>query len=56
MTEREKMLSGLLYDPSDPELSRQRDVARNMAAAFNRTTEKRNKTAGDFEGAFGLDG
>lgn len=22
MTEREKMLSGLLYDPSDPELSR----------------------------------
>ncbi len=40
MTEREKMLSGLLYDPSDPELSRQRDVARNMAAAFNRTTEE----------------
>ena len=42
MTEREKMLSGLLYDTSDPELSRQRDVARTMA--------------GDFEGAFGLDG
>ena len=40
MTEREKMLSGLLYDPSDPELSRQREVARNMAAAFNRTTEE----------------
>ena len=32
MTERENMLSGLLYDPSDPELSRRRDVARNLAA------------------------
>ena len=40
MTERENMLSGLLYDPSDPELSRQRDMARNLATAFNRTTEE----------------
>ncbi len=40
MTEREKMLSGLLYNPSDPELIRQRDMARNMAAAFNRTAEE----------------
>ena len=44
MTERENMLSGLLYDPSDPELSRRRDVARNLAAAFNRTTEEEKET------------
>ena len=44
MTERENMLSGLLYDPTDPELSHQRDVARNLAAAFNRTTEEEKET------------
>lgn len=44
MTERENMLSGLLYDPSDPELTRRRDVARNLAAAFNRTTEEEKET------------
>ena len=39
MTEREKMLAGLWYDPSDPELCRQRDHARDRAEEFNRTTE-----------------
>lgn len=43
MTERENMLSGLLYDPSDPELSRQRDMARNLATAFNRPQKRRRK-------------
>lgn len=39
MTEREKMLAGLWYDPSDPELCRQRNHARDRAEEFNRTTE-----------------
>ena len=39
MTEREKMLSGRLYDPSDPALTRQRRQARRLANAFNRTDE-----------------
>lgn len=37
-TEREKMLAGLAYDPSDPELVAQRRDARLAAEAFNRTS------------------
>ena len=37
-TERENMLSGQAYDPSDPELVAQRRDARLAAEAFNRTS------------------
>ncbi len=39
MTEKEKMLAGQLYDPSDPELSRLRIQARKLARAYNATDE-----------------
>lgn len=39
MTQREKMLAGQIYDPSDPALCRQRDLARDLAAEFNQTKE-----------------
>lgn len=39
MTEREKMLSGQFYDPTDPELCELRRVGRNAAAQFNTTNE-----------------
>lgn len=39
MTEKEKMLSGELYDASDIELSKQRTLARQAADRFNRTDE-----------------
>lgn len=39
MTEKEKMLSGQLYDPSDPELSRLRLKARKLARRYNLTDE-----------------
>ncbi|ANU50449.1 acetyltransferase [Enterocloster clostridioformis] len=40
MTEREKMIKGMLYDPSDAELSNQRNIARNVAKQFNDTMEE----------------
>lgn len=57
MTERENMLSGLLYDPSDPELSRRRDVARNPGGGVqpDHGGGEGNK-AEDFKAAFGLTG
>ncbi|MDO5601218.1 MAG: sugar O-acetyltransferase [Oscillospiraceae bacterium] len=39
MTEREKMCSGQLYDPADPELAALRAKARQLAARYNRTRE-----------------
>lgn len=39
MTEKEKMLAGKLYDPSDPELLRLRIKARKLARKYNLTDE-----------------
>ncbi len=39
MTEREKMLAGMLYDPSDPELASMRVKARKLARQYNLTDE-----------------
>ena len=39
MTEREKMLAGELYDPSDPELTALRVRARRLARRYNLTDE-----------------
>ncbi len=39
MTEKEKMLAGMLYDPTDAELVAQRVLARKLAARFNLTDE-----------------
>ncbi len=39
MTEKEKMLAGLLYDPSDPELEQLRLKARKLARRYNLTDE-----------------
>ena len=38
-TEWEKMLRGELYDPSDPELLRARNRARDLCLDFNATRE-----------------
>ena len=40
MTEREKMINGALYDPSDPELEQLRLNARKLARKYNRTDEE----------------
>jgi maltose O-acetyltransferase len=40
MTEREKMLSGALYDASDPELTALRKRARRLMRAYNQSTEE----------------
>lgn len=59
MTEREKMLSSVLYDPMDPDLTRQRDKARRVSAQFNQTDEgdpgERRKLLEELLGAFGED-
>ena len=39
MTEREKMLSGELYDPTDKELEQLRVNARKLARKYNSTDE-----------------
>ena len=39
MTEKEKMLNGELYDPSDPELTALREKGSVISKAFNDTTE-----------------
>jgi maltose O-acetyltransferase len=39
-SERDKMLSGELYDPLDPELVRARDRARDLCQALNATRER----------------
>ena len=39
MTEREKMLSGELYDPTDEELEQLRLNARKLARKYNSTDE-----------------
>ncbi len=40
MTEKEKMIQGLLYDPSDPELYRLQIRARRLARAYNAIDEE----------------
>lgn len=40
-TEKEKMLSGELYDPRDPQLAAERSRARTLSAAFNAAGEDR---------------
>ena len=40
MTEREKMLSGELYDPTDKELEQLRVNARKLAKKYNSTDEE----------------
>ena len=44
MTEYEKMLKGVLYDPSDDYLSRLRRAARKAANRYNRTDEDEGAT------------
>ena len=39
MTEKEKMIAGQLYDPSDPELTKLRVKARKLARRYNQTDE-----------------
>ena len=39
MTEKEKMLAGMLYDPSDSELTAMRIKARKLARRYNQTDE-----------------
>ena len=39
MTEKEKMLAGMLYDPSDPELASMLVKARKLARQYNLTDE-----------------
>lgn len=43
MTEREKMLSGMLYDTSDPELNAMRIKARKLSRRYNQTDEDENE-------------
>lgn len=43
MTERQKMLAGELYDPSDPELIKLRNFARHKTEKFNRTDHDHNQ-------------
>lgn len=43
MTEKEKMLRGVLYNPADDELSRQRDFASKMSKIFNSTDKSQKK-------------
>lgn len=40
MTERQKMLAGELYDPSDPELIKLRNIARQKTDRFNRNVNE----------------
>lgn len=57
MTEKEKMLSGKLYDTSDTELENLRDIARDASEKYNRTSESekvgRRKILEELLGAFG---
>lgn len=46
MTEREKMLAGLLYDAGDPELVQLRLRARRLARQYNQTDEGEAETLG----------
>ena len=39
MTEKTKMLSGMLYDASDPKLIAERDHCRKLFQKINQTTE-----------------
>ncbi|WP_148466897.1 sugar O-acetyltransferase [Paenibacillus senegalimassiliensis] len=40
LTEKQKMLAGMLYKTSDEELVKQRDIARNASTRYNHTTEE----------------
>ena len=39
MTEKEKMLAGMIYDPADAELQHMRTCAHNLCTAYNKLTE-----------------
>jgi len=58
-TERQKMLAGERYDPSDPELRRMRKQARRLTEAYNRTTvddlDERRRVLRDLLGSVGAD-
>lgn len=43
MTEKEKMLAGLEYFAPDPELGRDRDLAKTLLARFNRTLPRQTR-------------
>lgn len=43
MTEKEKMISGEMYDPMDPELFKGRDEAKKLLNKINKTTGARGK-------------
>ncbi len=45
MTEREKMLAGKIYDPSDLVLTKSRTRAHNLCAKYNQTTSFKKRTA-----------
>ncbi len=50
MTEREKMLAGLLYDPSDPELAALRQTAHRLSKLYNDTFETQVDRRGELLG------
>lgn len=56
-SEKEKMLAGDLYDPTDPELAAENRAARRQARAYNRTTpdesERRDELIADLFGSTG---
>ena len=45
MTEKEKMLSGQLYDANDAALARERDRAKKLCRAYNELSREDAKTA-----------
>ena len=55
MTEREKMLSGELYDPTDKELEQLRVNARKLARKYN-TTDEEEQEEQEQEGGGGAGG
>lgn len=47
MTETEKMLTGKLYDPSDPELAKRRGAAHRLSKEYNDTVEDEEEKRAD---------
>lgn len=47
MAEKEKMLAGKLYDPSDPELAQLREAAHRLSKEYNDTTEDEEEKRAD---------
>jgi maltose O-acetyltransferase len=56
-TEKAKMLAGELYDPTDPELEAERERARELTRAYNRTaTDEKDRRRELLEDLFGSRG